>query len=800
MANDQEILNYIKAQQKVSIPELQKRFSADYRSISKLIEKCVEDGVLRLDSGIQYFVLQTDRKREAGRFDELYDLRSRRASLEARRREILRRMREECEKETLEDDEESDDDESDDKESGDDTPPEVYAITHELDEGVSIIQINGEHYLAPEGLNIRGRTIRFKIVIRDDDVYLSDDAIALRFLKMHTPLDAEGISERIHSIADRYQISIVEDELWIEVPSPENTVTYMLQLFAAIERIVAIDADEVAMCVDTGKENESILGVAKELLTADPEMDRGQLILRMRERYQRVKDGENIDDIVVYARAVKEFAKMTEADYAKIRDTLLARESGQAVGVEKEEKEAFDEEDVDDELFDKRILSDEVTRTADIITGTLAGFHIDSGIANVSVGATVMRFALVIPSAVSPSAVTKRATELAMRLGQREGVRVYTDPAGSRRICIEVPRVRSERETVPAEELIHDANERWSKPESLYFAIGKDVDGNSVYGDIVRLKNILIGGTIGSGKSTFLHTMIYNLVTKYSPDDVRLILCDSKQSEFMHYDEMPHLLTGHIITDAEPMARMLTWAIHEMERRYQIFQGKIAAGDPIRNIEDYHAARKEGEENLPRIVIIIDEYADFVAVNRAIGEGVLRLAQKARAAGIHLVLATQRPTPDVVTGALKSNFPTRIAFRVIRENDSRILINESGAEKLLGFGDLLMWSEFTSLCERIQGAYLPYEALAAAVAATKKTHEAKFNEGAKQYIRRATKKTASNASDKDTDASPESPLYIKALAIVIQEGEASISLVYWIQPCGENHRLDGKHGIHLSAR
>ena len=280
MANDQEILNYIKAQQKVSIPELQKRFSADYRSISKLIEKCVEDGVLRLDSGIQYFVLQTDRKREAGRFDELYDLRSRRASLEARRREILRRMREECEKETLEDDEESDDDESDDKESGDDTPPEVYAITHELDEGVSIIQINGEHYLAPEGLNIRGRTIRFKIVIRDDDVYLSDDAIALRFLKMHTPLDAEGISERIHSIADRYQISIVEDELWIEVPSPENTVTYMLQLFAAIERIVAIDADEVAMCVDTGKENESILGVAKELLTADPEMDRGQLIHR----------------------------------------------------------------------------------------------------------------------------------------------------------------------------------------------------------------------------------------------------------------------------------------------------------------------------------------------------------------------------------------------------------------------------------------------------------------------------------------------------------------------------------------
>ena len=803
MTNDQEILDYIKTQQEVAIPELQKKFSADYLGIVKLIRKLVADGVLRLDSGVQYSVIKKSggdgaADNDKGDDDESDDdeddiMAQRRAYLEARRRELIRRMQSDMDDDDDDDnDDDDDDDDSEDEEgdSNDETPPVVYAISQALGDGVSVVESEGEHYLIPEGLEIGETAIRFKILVRDDGVYLSDDELALLSLDKRVSFDDEGIDEQIGFIVDRYGIGVVGDELRIKVESPENTVTCMMQLFAAMERIVTIDEDDIAACIEYEKEDRRIWDATKEFLTADPDMDRGELILRMRERYQSVKDGENIDDIIIYARAVKEFARMSDEDYEESRDFLLDMGKKQDDG---ETDSAEEKEDVsaivneDKKPISKEILAQEVEGNADIITETLAGFHINAEVAKVTTGATVMRFELVVPSNVPISAVAKRDAELAMRLGQRDGVRVYADTS-SGRICVEVPRIVSDREKVQAVEFIRSENERWDKSGALFFGIGKNVDGEFVYGDIARLKHILIGGSCCSGKTTLLHTMIYSFITRYSPDEVRLILCDAKKTEFAHYRGMPHLLTGQIVTEAEQMVRTLRWANKEMERRYQLFERKTAEGDTVRNLDEYNAVREGDETKLPHIVIIIDDYADFISVSkRDIEETVQRLAQKARAAGIHLVLATQRPTADVVTGVLRANLPTRIAFRVIQEIDSRAILDESGAEKLLGLGDLLMRSESDFRCERIQGAYIPHETLIAAVAATKKMYEAKFDEEAKKYIKRTAKKTASNASNKDLEEYPVDPFYIKALAIVIQAGEASISLVQRKCCIGYNH-------------
>ncbi len=337
MTNDQEILGYIKTQQEVAIPELQKKFSADYFDIVKLIRKLIAEGVLRLDSGVQYSVIkksgEDDMKRDVDdeeKFNEDDIMAKRRADLEMRRRAILRRI-------VDMDDDDDDDDDSDDEaeeespddsedeegDSDDETPPEVYAISQALDDGVSVVESDGEHYLIPEGLEICGRALRLKILVRDDGVYLSDDAFALLSLNKRASLDDEGIDERIGFIVDRYGIGVVGDELRIKIVSPENTIMCMMQLFAAMERIVTIDEDDIATCIEYDKEDRRIWDAAKELLTADPDMDRGELFLLMRERYQSVKDGENIDDIIIYARAVKEFARMSDDDYAKSREILL---------------------------------------------------------------------------------------------------------------------------------------------------------------------------------------------------------------------------------------------------------------------------------------------------------------------------------------------------------------------------------------------------------------------------------------------------------------------------------------------
>ena len=453
----------------------------------------------------------------------------------------------------------------------------------------------------------------------------------------------------------------------------------------------------------------------------------------------------------------------------------------------------------------------------------MAGFHIEAEVAGVTVGAAVTRFELAVPSNVSAYSVIKRDAELARRLfGYKNGVRVYADPK-SGKIFIEVPRAASERETVETDVMVRSADGK-REEGALIFAIGKDVDGEPVYGNLTQLKNVLIGGSCCSGKTTLLHSMIYSFVMKYSPEDVRLILCTDKKTEFAEYKGVPHLLTGQIVTETGEVVGALRWAVNEMERRYLLMEKKIAAGETVRNIGEYNAALGEDEEKLPRIVVMIDGYENYVRwAKGGIEDNVQRLAQKARAAGLHLVIATQ--DPHTVAGVLRANLPTRIAFYVSQERNSYEILDELGAEKLLRAGDMLMKSEADPHCKRIQGAQVSRAARHAALAVAKAVHTPRFDEQAKRYIKRTGKKFASEASDERTDEPKDEhadepkdepkdertdepicefsdktpnrtsdgfpgPLYIKALAIAIQTGSVSVSLVQ--RKCGVGYNHAGK--------
>ncbi len=473
---------------------------------------------------------------------------------------------------------------------------------------------------------------------------------------------------------------------------------------------------------------------------------------------------------------------MTDEVYRQSRDIITEQKKPQGTGGAKEGSETPSEAGADP--AETGILLWNAAEASGNIIKTLKSFRIDAEMVNVAIGPSVIRFELDVPADIPASAVIKRQNELAMRLGLPD-VRIY-DEAESGRIFIEVARAASERDTVKADDLVRPENAIWGEKNALMFAVGKDVAGEPVYGDISRLKHILVGGAAGSGKTTFLHTMIYSFITRYSPDDVRLILCDPKHGEFACYRGIPHLLTGQIVTEPDQMIRALNWAIGEMERRYRLFERKTAGGTAVRNVDEYNAARNKDEKQLPRIVLIADEYADFILPEkREFESAVQRLLPKARAAGIHLVLATRKASVNVVTGAIKANFTTRIVFRLSREADSRILLDESGAEKLLGSGDLLMRGEADFRCTRVQGAYLTPEMTEAAVAADKEAYAAKFHELAKRFIK-GVQKPAAASSDTEEDDSAD-PLYIKALAIAIKEGEVSISFIQRKCCVGYNH-------------
>ncbi len=428
------------------------------------------------------------------------------------------------------------------------------------------------------------------------------------------------------------------------------------------------------------------------------------------------------------------------------------------------------------------VTQEEIDRNSQIIIETLAGFRVEAEMVRVTCGSAVTRYDIDIPPNVPVSTVIKRDEEIAMRLHAGDGVNIYSNSEVGA-VSIEVP--NSKRGIVGLKSLLQADAYVNAKPEALSFIIGKDVEGRPVCGNICKMKHVLVAGATGSGKSVCLTALLVSLICKYSPDEMRLILIDPKKVEFAIYEGLPHLMINEIIADAQKAVTALTWAIKEMERRYDLFQKKTKSGTLVNNLDSYNKSLSEDEEKLAKIVIVVDELADLMSVaKKDIEERIQRLTQKARAAGIHLVVATQRPSVDVITGVIKGNLPTRIAFRVIQEVDSRTILDESGAEKLLGNGDMLYRTEGMFSCLRVQGAFLSEQEVQSVIEDIKRNNESYFDDTVADFINNVGASPSGGSSDDDGAVAPQ---YIQALAMVVKLGTASISLIQRKCSIGYNH-------------
>src|SRR6185437_13460539 len=330
-----------------------------------------------------------------------------------------------------------------------------------------------------------------------------------------------------------------------------------------------------------------------------------------------------------------------------------------------------------------------------IIHDTFANFSIEVEMEGANIGPRVTQYTLKPPTGVKLTKITALENNLALDLAA-QSIRMEAPIPGKRAVGIEVPNVKAATVRLSSILLAHEWQEATS---SLSFGIGKDISGTAVVGDLYKMPHLLVAGQTGSGKSVMINTLLSSLLYRNSPSDLKLILVDPKQVELKPYDYIPHLLTP-VITEPEKCISALKWAVAEMERRY-----RALAEVSKRNIGEYNSLKKE--EGMPYIVIVIDELADLMMMAaRDVEALVVRIAQKARAVGIHLVLATQRPSVDVITGLIKANVPARIAFTTASQVDSRTIIDQMGAEKLLGQGDMLLTTADMPKPKRVQGAFI----------------------------------------------------------------------------------------------
>ena len=410
-----------------------------------------------------------------------------------------------------------------------------------------------------------------------------------------------------------------------------------------------------------------------------------------------------------------------------------------------------------------------------VIERTLSEFGIDAQVVNYVHGPTVTRYELSLPAGVPVKKVPNHADDIAMRLESATGIRIEAPIPGKNLVGVEVP--NKVKTTVGLRDILESETFRKDKPGALTFALGKNLVGEAVTENLAKGPHYLVAGSTGMGKSVCLNSMIISLITKYSPEELRLILVDPKQVEFNDYEHLPHLMIDEIITNAQKAIATLQWAVDEMEARYAKFRE-----NGVRDVNEFNeTVADETVAKVPKVVIIVDEVSDLMQYNRRDLEAkILSLSQKARAAGIHLVLATQRPSVDVITGVIKANLPSRIAFRVSNAADSGTILSESGAEKLLGNGDMLYKNAQMPKCERVQGSYISSAEVKSVVAYIKENNECYFNDAAAKAIEESVRPKEAEPEDDDTVSErsvSEDKLFVEALRHVITTGSASISML-----------------------
>ncbi|WP_366140299.1 DNA translocase FtsK 4TM domain-containing protein [uncultured Umboniibacter sp.] len=433
-----------------------------------------------------------------------------------------------------------------------------------------------------------------------------------------------------------------------------------------------------------------------------------------------------------------------------------------------------------------------------LLEARLKEFNIIATVEAVLPGPVVTRFEIQPAAGIKGARITSLARDLARSLAVKS-VRVVEIIPGKSFVGIEIP--NEHRQMVMLQEVLNSTVFDQSK-SPLTLALGHDISGQPIVGDLAKMPHLLVAGTTGSGKSVGINVMILSLLFKSTPDDVRLILIDPKMLELSVYDEIPHLLTP-VITDMEDAENGLRWCVGEMERRYKLMsklgvrnlagynrmvKEAIAAGepidDPLFNPETVYVP--EGEaleipklEALPSVVVIIDEFADMMMiVGKKVEQLIARIAQKARAAGIHLILATQRPSVDVITGLIKANVPTRIAFQVSSKIDSRTILDQGGAEQLLGHGDMLYLAPGTSNTQRVHGAFVDDHEVHAVVANWKKRGKPNYIDSIlddQSHI--AVPGMKEDKADAGGSGDESDPLYDEAVAFVTESRKASVSAV-----------------------
>ena len=421
--------------------------------------------------------------------------------------------------------------------------------------------------------------------------------------------------------------------------------------------------------------------------------------------------------------------------------------------------------------------TEEMQLNAQRLSDTLVSFGIDAHIINVIRGPSVTRYELELDRGVKLSKLTNLADDIALALGAT-GVRISAIPDKISIVGIEVPNKLVS--TVHIRDVI-DSVEFHKSKSRISFAVGKDIGGNCIIGDIAKLPHLLIAGTTGSGKSVCMNSLIISLLFKAKPEEVRLIMVDPKMVELGIYNGIPHLLIP-VVTDPKKAAGALQWAVTEMMKRY-----RMMADAGVRDLDSYNktCATVEDRQTLPQIVVVIDELADLMLVAaKEVEEAICRVAQMGRASGIHLVIATQRPSADVITGLMKANIPSRIAFAVASAMESRIILDTAGAEKLVGKGDMLYAPLGQGKPRRVQGCFITDDEVQSVVEFIKGNAAADYDDAVMQEIDQKAKESGSksgsggaSAASLDEGDSEGDELLPAAVDVILETGQASVSML-----------------------
>ncbi|RAL25321.1 hypothetical protein DL240_03670 [Lujinxingia litoralis] len=545
-----------------------------------------------------------------------------------------------------------------------------------------------------------------------------------------------------------------------------------------------------------------------ELPHTDPDLSQGPIpIAGLDEAGQTAEVIEVSDTQVIDMRSERQASGPVKGDFgpqiveseatrkARERQQMLENDSDGGLLFKPQKKGNYELPPISFLNFDRgeevAIDSDALREMAAQIEKTLADFKVEGSVVEICPGPVITMFEFSPAPGVKLSKIANLSDDLAMALAAHS-VRIVAPIPGKGVVGIEVP--NPAREMVYLKEIIADEAFADNKKMKLPLALGKDTEGGPVIADLAKMPHLLVAGATGAGKSVAVNTMICSLLYKHTPDDVRMIMVDPKMLEFSIYADIPHLLLP-VVTDPKQATVALNWTVQEMERRYQALADmgvrnitgynekvekltKQAELDQLNGLDDTEALRALGIDHsgnpehrrLPFIIVIIDEFADLMmTASKDVETAVARLAQKARAAGIHLILATQRPSTDVITGLIKANFPTRLALRVTSKTDSRVILDANGAENLLGNGDMLFVPPGTSFLQRTHGAYVSEKEIDKMVEFLRGQGEPNYDES---ILADDGEEDEGGVADEDKDE-----FYEEAVRLVVESGQASISML-----------------------